>query len=106
MPAGKAPMYRLYHVPVAPSTDDEGVSRINLTHEYVRAALANPLTYSDCPATVFGSSPAHGKPTPTRLPLPAGPRSGLGSMRIAAHGEKARQQFEPERRFRAFETAF
>jgi adenosine deaminase len=41
------PMYRLYHVPVALSTDDEGVSRINLTHEYVRAAMAYPLTYSD-----------------------------------------------------------
>ncbi len=41
------PMYRLYHVPVALSTDDEGVSRINLTHEYVRAALTYPLTYGD-----------------------------------------------------------
>ena len=41
------PMYRLYHVPVALSTDDEGVSRINLTHEYVRAAMTYPLSYSD-----------------------------------------------------------
>ena len=29
------------------STDDEGVSRIDLTHEYVRAALTYPLTYAD-----------------------------------------------------------
>src|SRR6202044_2263880 len=41
------PMYRLYHVPVALSTDDEGVSRINMTHEYVRAALTYPLAYGD-----------------------------------------------------------
>ena len=41
------PMYRLYHVPVALSTDDEGVSRIDLTHEYVRAAMTYPLTYGD-----------------------------------------------------------
>ena len=41
------PLYRLYHVPVALSTDDEGVSRINLTHEYVRAATTYPLTYGD-----------------------------------------------------------
>ncbi len=41
------PIYRLSHVPVALSTDDEGVSRINLTHEYVRAAMAYPLTYND-----------------------------------------------------------
>ena len=31
--------YRAAQVPVALSTDDEGVSRIDLTHEYVRAAL-------------------------------------------------------------------
>ncbi len=33
------PVYRSVHVPVALSTDDEGVSRIDLTHEYVRAAI-------------------------------------------------------------------
>jgi len=34
-------------VPVALSTDDEGVSRIDLTHEYVRAADTYPLSYHD-----------------------------------------------------------
>jgi adenosine deaminase len=33
------PLYRAARVPVALSTDDEGVSRIDITHEYVRAAL-------------------------------------------------------------------
>jgi len=32
---------------VALSTDDEGVSRIDLTHEYVRAALDYHLNYRD-----------------------------------------------------------
>jgi adenosine deaminase len=41
------PSYRLNHVPVALSTDDEGVSRIDITHEYVRAALDYNLTYQD-----------------------------------------------------------
>ena len=41
------PLYRAAHVPVALSTDDEGVSRIDLTHEYVRAALDYHLTYQD-----------------------------------------------------------
>src|ERR1035438_4114974 len=41
------PIYRAAHVPVALSTDDEGVSRIELTHEYVRAALDYHLTYQD-----------------------------------------------------------
>jgi adenosine deaminase len=41
------PVYRKYHVPVALSTDDEGVSRIDLTHEYVRAAETYGLSYTD-----------------------------------------------------------
>lgn len=41
------PIYRAAHVPVALSTDDEGVSRIDLTNEYVRAARDFNLTYAD-----------------------------------------------------------
>jgi adenosine deaminase len=41
------PLYRAAHVPVALSTDDEGVSRIDLTHEYLRAALDYRLGYQD-----------------------------------------------------------
>jgi adenosine deaminase len=41
------PLYRKFHVPVALSTDDEGVSRIDLTHEYVRAVMEYNLGYSD-----------------------------------------------------------
>src|SRR5258707_2592841 len=39
------PIYRKFAVPVALSTDDEGVSRIDLTHEYVRAVQTYGLTY-------------------------------------------------------------
>jgi adenosine deaminase len=39
--------YRAAGVPVALSTDDEGVSRINITHEYTRAALDFSLSYLD-----------------------------------------------------------
>ncbi len=41
------PYYRDAHVPVALSTDDEGVSRIDITREYTRAALDYHLTYAD-----------------------------------------------------------
>ncbi len=41
------PIYRQFKVPVALSTDDEGVSRIDLTHEYVRAVETYNLTYAD-----------------------------------------------------------
>jgi adenosine deaminase len=41
------PAYRAADVPVALSTDDEGVSRIDLTHEYTRAATDFGLNYLD-----------------------------------------------------------
>ncbi len=46
-PLHPLPSYREAHVPVALSTDDEGVSRIDLTHEYTRAALEFGLTYPE-----------------------------------------------------------
>ena len=39
--------YRKYNVPIALSTDDEGVARIDLTHEYQRAVETYDLTYDD-----------------------------------------------------------
>jgi adenosine deaminase len=41
------PSYLAAHVPVALSTDDEGVSRIDLTNEYTRAALEFNLSYPE-----------------------------------------------------------
>jgi adenosine deaminase len=41
------PAYQQYGVPVALATDDEGVSRIDLTHEYVRAVETYGLSYAD-----------------------------------------------------------
>ena len=78
------PMYRQYHVPVALSTDDEGVSRINLTHEYVRAAMTYGLSYGDLKEMV---------------------RTGIEHSFLPA-GEKAKQQAELERRFAVFEKTF
>src|SRR6185437_7206060 len=39
------PVYLKYGVPVAISTDDEGVSRSDMTHEYLRAVEGYGLTY-------------------------------------------------------------
>ena len=41
------PLYLHYNVPVVISTDDQGVSRSNLTQEFARAVSAYPLTYLD-----------------------------------------------------------
>ncbi len=49
------PTYRKAGVPVALSTDDEGVSRIDLTHEYQRAVEAYDLTYADLKGMVRNS---------------------------------------------------
>jgi adenosine deaminase len=116
------PMYRLYHVPVALSTDDEGVSRINLTHEYVRAALTYPLTYGDFKQMVrtalehsfLAGDSLWEQPGPweTYTHARAACRTQLGSEKASGAcasllqaSDKARQQFELERRFKVFENS-
>jgi adenosine deaminase len=117
------PEYRAAHVPVALSTDDEGVSRIDLTHEYVRAAMEYGLGYLDLKAMARTSmehsflpgeslwakpddftrvkaacaGQAVGAALPATLPT-AKCRLLLGSS------EKAAEQWELERRFAAFEA--
>jgi adenosine deaminase len=49
------PVYRKNGVPVALSTDDEGVSRSQLTEEYVRAVETYGLTYSELKEMVRNS---------------------------------------------------
>jgi adenosine deaminase len=117
------PMYRLYHVPVALSTDDEGVSRINLTHEYVRAAMAYPLTYSDFKQMVraalehsflpgdslweqTGSWESYSRPRAACGPQLGREQASGACASLLAGSEKARQQFELERRFQVFENGF
>jgi len=41
------PVYLRYGVPVALATDDEGVSRSDMTHEYLRAVETYHLSYAD-----------------------------------------------------------
>jgi adenosine deaminase len=47
--------YRSYGVPVALSTDDPGIERIDLTHEYVRAVETYGLSYADLKELVRNS---------------------------------------------------
>jgi adenosine deaminase len=112
-------LYRKYGVPVTLSTDDEGVSRIDLTHEYERAAMTYPLSYSDLKTMVQASlehSFLPGKSLwnqPDDFTRAVQPCAGQALGAFAATGacssflqanEKAKQQWELERRFRAFET--
>jgi adenosine deaminase len=113
------PLYRKYGVPVTLSTDDEGVSRIDLTHEYERAAMTYPLSYMDLKTMVRASlehSFLPGKSLwsqPDEFTRAAAPCAGQALGAFAATGtcssflqsnEKAKQQWELERRFRVFEA--
>jgi adenosine deaminase len=113
------PLYRAAHVPVALSTDDEGVSRIDITHEYVRAALDYRLSYQDLKQMVRTGLEHSFLPgdslwaAPDVFTLPATPCKvqTLGAEMPTADckafldgNEKAAAQWELEHRFRAFEV--
>jgi adenosine deaminase len=113
------PLYRMFGVPVALATDDEGVSRIDLTHEFVRAVQTYNLHYADL-KRMARTSLEHGflpgaslwnVPDAFAHPADACLRDSLGSAspsrRCAAFlktSEKAQQQWELEKRFRIFES--
>jgi adenosine deaminase len=113
------PFYRKAGVPVALSTDDEGVSRIDLTHEYVKAALDFNLTYADLKQMARTGMEHNFLPGKSlwaeedRFTTPASPCRGqqLGNEKPSSNckallesSEKATAQWEQERRFRAFES--
>jgi adenosine deaminase len=115
------PLYRAAHVPVALSTDDEGVSRIDITREYLRAALDYHLTYRDL-KQLARTSMEHSflpgtslwaEPDTFTLPAAACKAQPLGAEQPTADckallgsSEKAAAQWELERRFRAFEAKY
>jgi adenosine deaminase len=114
------PIYRQFGVPVALSTDDEGVSRIDLTHEYVRAAQTYDLHYADL-KQMARTSLEHSflpgaslwrDPDAFARPAAACAQGALGADKppsacaaFLQSSEKAQQQWELERRFHAFESS-
>jgi len=113
------PLYRMFHVPVALCTDDEGVSRIDLTHEYVRAVQTYDLNYADLKRMVRtgiehsflpGASLWNAPDEFTRA-VSACSKDSLGAEKPSAgcaafleSSERAQQQWELERRFGAWES--
>jgi adenosine deaminase len=108
-------------VPVALSTDDEGVSRIELTHEYVRAALDYHLSYLDLKQLARTGMEHNFLPGPSLWAAPdvftstieacrgqvAGSDSPTAQCKSFLDGsQKATAQWEQERRFRVFESQF
>ncbi len=114
-------LYRKFGVPVALSTDDEGVSRIDLTHEYLRAVETYGLRYADLKQLVrtgLEHSFLPGESLWARQDDFARANAACSRERLGAEkpteacagflqsSERAQQQWELERRFRAFESAF
>ena len=114
------PNYRAAGVPVALSTDDEGVSRIDLTHEYTRAAIEFDLSYLDLKSSARTSIEHSFLPGPSLWQQPdkftqtvlACSGQPLGSanptpkcMSFLQSSEKAAQQWELEHRYDLFESS-
>jgi adenosine deaminase len=115
------PLYRAAHVPVALSTDDEGVSRIDITLEYLRAALDYRLTYQDLKqlvrtgmehsflpgASLWAAEDVFVSPAAPCKAQPLGTEKPTDHCKaFLGSNEKAAAQWELERRFRVFEARF
>jgi adenosine deaminase len=115
------PLYREAHVPVALSTDDEGVSRIDLTHEYVRAVMDYHLGYVDIkqmartgiahsflPGADLWAAPDvfTAVAAPCRGQVPGADTMNPTCKAFLDGSQKAAEEWELERRFRVFEARF
>ena len=112
------PTYTKYGVPVALATDDEGVSRSDMTHEYLRAVETYGLSYAELKrmarqslehSFVPGeslwqedfqriSACATDQPEPKKI--------SSRCRKFLEASEKARQQWELEKQFAAFEKGY
>jgi adenosine deaminase len=114
------PVYRAAGVPIALSTDDEGVSRIDLTNEYTRAALDFNLSYLDLKASARASIEHSFLPGPSLWQHPdaftqpgaacAGQPLGAANptpkcISFLQSSEKAAEQWQLEHRYDQFESS-
>jgi adenosine deaminase len=111
------PDYRAAHVPVSLNTDDEGVSRIDLTHEYVTAAMEFGLTYVELKnmartgmehtflpgASLWARPDEFAKTSAVCASTTLGSDASGACADFLKSSPHAAQQWELERRFRAFE---
>src|SRR6202790_2234823 len=112
------PVYMKYGVPVALATDDEGVSRSDMTHEYLRAVETYSLSYADL-KRMARASLEHSfipgknvwqKPESSvaicELDLRKPESPSLPCKALLENSERARVQWQLERAFAEFEKKF
>jgi hypothetical protein len=113
------PIYRQFHVPVALATDDEGVSRSDLTHEYLRAFETYNLSYIDLkqmarqsiehsflPGASLWADFDHAKRVPECASDEAVAPPSASCNSFLTNNEKAHLQWRLEQEFGAFEKGF
>jgi hypothetical protein len=114
------PVYMKYGVPVALATDDEGVSRTDITHEYLRAAEDYELTYEDLKRMARASLEHSFLPGKSLWSDEKGMQRAEACKEVKSFGEtpaqkcarfldaneKARVQWELEKSFSEFEKEF
>lgn len=105
--------YRRYGVPVALSSDDEGVSRIDLTHEYVRVVHDFGLSYDELKTLVrnsleysflAGGSIWQSDSPYTLIPACASAGPLAACQALINSSDRARVEWQTERGFAAFEA--
>jgi adenosine deaminase len=114
------PVYRQYGVPVALGTDDQGVSRSDMTHEYLRAVESYGLSYAELKrmarqslehSFLPGASLWSNTQPFRRVSACAGDRSDGTAVSFACRkfldaNERARVQWKLEEEFARFESKF
>jgi hypothetical protein len=114
------PMYLKFGVPIALATDDEGVSRGDITQEFQRAAetyrltyqqlkefARNSLEYSFLPGESLWKDSAKGvRAAACASDTPATKRTSPACSHLLASSEKARQEWALERELADFEGRF
>lgn len=108
------PIYRRFKVPVALATDDEGVSRSDMTHEYLRAVETYSLSYIDLKHMARESlehsflsgvslwADSEATHMNTRCAAPGSPVC----KKLLDSSDKARTQWKLEQEFTKFERKF
>jgi adenosine deaminase len=113
------PIYMKHGVPVAISTDDEGVARSDMTHEYLRAVDGYKLSYSELKQmtrqsiehsflsgqSLWSNTKGTFRPVAAcAADIPAKPSEACG--KFLATSERAQEQWKLEKEFAAFEQKF
>jgi adenosine deaminase len=114
------PIYMKYGVPVALATDDEGVSRSDITHEYLRAVETYGLSYAELKQmaraslehsflpgeSLWGHTSGEGNVVQCVNSLRTSDKATRACEPLIAQGERSNMQWQFEKALAEFEKRF